>query len=465
MADRYVSRPSTPPSSIIHFIDLLRKKRVPDKYVRWYVIRVEALLRSLEPGEGGSPGEDAVARFLGELGRKRGLKGWQFRQAVEAIQIFCAEVLGLGWADSFDWASWKEGARSLPAGHAADALSSRGQGPGGRPRVGGDGAGGRFGPLIERLSHEIRVRGYSIRTEQTYALWVRRFLAFSRPAGVDGMTAGEVKRFLVHLAVERNVAASTQNLALTALSFFFGQVLGRPLGDLGDFARAKRPKRLPVVLSPREVRLLLDQVEGVYGLMARLLYGTGMRLMECVRLRVQDVDFDYGRIVVRDGKGRKDRVVPLPESLVDALRSQLARARALHEADRREGLGEVWLPDALSVKYPGAGREWRWQFVFPSGRLSVDPRSGVMRRHHVHENGLQKAVKRAADELGLPKRVSTHALRHSFATHLLEGGYDIRTVQELLGHADVSTTMIYTHVLNKPGVGVVSPLDRFSGGL
>ncbi|MFN2166746.1 MAG: integron integrase, partial [Anaerolineae bacterium] len=229
-----------------------------------------------------------------------------------------------------------------------------------------------------------------------------------------------------------------------------------------DCARAKRPRRLPTVLTHAEVTALLERLSGTQRLMASLLYGTGMRLMECVRLRVQDIDFGYGQITVRNAKGGKDRVVPLPERSTEALRHHLARVRELHQGDLKDGLGEVYLPDALARKYPNAAKDWRWQYCFPSGRLSADPRSGALRRHHLHENGLQKAVNRAAREAGITKRVGTHCLRHSFATHLLQAGYDIRTVQELLGHSDVSTTMIYTHVLNRGGRGVQSPLDALA---
>ncbi len=261
------------------------------------------------------------------------------------------------------------------------------------------------------------------------------------------------------LAVRRNVSASTQSLALTSLVFFFSEVVGRPLGDMG-FARAKRPRRLPVVLTKNEVRQLLSQMTGVYALMAGLMYGTGMRLMECVRLRVKDIDFDYGTITVRDGKGSKDRIVPLPKRYEAELKSHLETIKSLHASDVAQGHGEVYLPNALAVKYPNAAREWGWQYVFPASRLSVDPRTGAVRRHHLHETSLQKAIKQAAKKSAIAKQVNSHALRHSFATHLLEAGSDIRTVQELLGHADVSTTMIYTHVMNRPGLPPVeSPAD------
>ncbi len=260
--------------------------------------------------------------------------------------------------------------------------------------------------------------------------------------------------------MQRNVAASTQNQALNAVLFFFKHVLGRELGELGEFVRSKRPKRLPTVLSSSEGSALLGELENVHYLMAALLYGTGMRLMECIRLRVQDIDFDYQQIHVRNGKGKKDRVVPLPCKLTAPLHAHLQTVMAIHQADLEQGFGEVFMPDALGRKYPKAARDWPWQYVFPSGRLSVDPRSNKQRRHHLDESSLQKMVKRAARNSGITKRVSSHTLRHSFATHLLENGYDIRTVQELLGHADVTTTKIYTHVLNRGGKGVKSPLDN-----
>ncbi|MCF6354451.1 MAG: integron integrase [Candidatus Polarisedimenticolaceae bacterium] len=313
--------------------------------------------------------------------------------------------------------------------------------------------------LLEWLAAEIRRRNYSIRTEQAYEAWVCRFIGFCDNRDPSKLGAAQVVSFLEDLAVRGNVAASTQNQALNALVFLYKQVLNRPLSELDNFTRAKRPKRLPVVLERGEVGRLLEQLEGVQYLMAALLYGTGMRLMECVRLRVQDVDFEYNQIMVRDGKGQKDRVVPLPKLLEPLLMEQLERAQVLHLQDLEKGFGEVFLPDALARKWPNAPKEWLWQYVFPSGRLSLDPRSGKTRRHHMHENGLQKAIKFAAQKANITKRVNCHCLRHSFATHLLASGYDIRTVQELLGHADVSTTMIYTHVLNRGGQGVLSPLD------
>ena len=317
--------------------------------------------------------------------------------------------------------------------------------------------------LLERVRDVIRVKHYSWRTERTYCDWIERFIRFHQMRHPSEMGAVEVSEFLTHLARDGNVSASTQNQALSALLFLYKQVLKEDIGWLEDVERAKKPARLPVVLIHDEVHKVFAHLHGTPRLMAGLLYGSGLRLMECVRLRVKDVDFGYARITVRDGKGGKDRVTMLPVNLASALERHLAKVKMQHEEDLAEGLGEVYLPDALERKYRGAARSWVWQFVFPSSRIAPDPRSGVLRRHHVDENVLQVAVKRAVGQSGINKPASCHTLRHSFATHLLENGYDIRTVQELLGHKDVSTTMIYTHVLNTPGIVVTSPLDLEHG--
>lgn len=314
--------------------------------------------------------------------------------------------------------------------------------------------------LLDQVRARIRVKHYSIRTEDQYVQWIRRFIYFHDKRHPLDMGAPEVEAFLTDLAVTGGVAAATQNQALAALLFLYREVLGITLPWLDNVTRAKPSRRLPVVLTPVEVRAVLDRMDGVYGLMARLLYGTGMRLMECVRLRVKDVDFGRNEILIRDGKGAKDRVTMLPAASVQTLQEHLARRRILFEDDRAAGKAEVWLPDALAKKYPNAATEWAWQFVFCSGSYSTDPRSGRVRRHHVDEKLLQRAMKKAVTAARLTKPATPHTLRHSFATHLLESGQDIRTVQELLGHSDVSTTMIYTHVLNKGGRGVTSPLDR-----
>lgn len=313
--------------------------------------------------------------------------------------------------------------------------------------------------LLDQVREKIRLKHYSIRTEQAYVDWIRRFILFHGKRHPAEMGAPEVEAFLTHLAVQGKVAASTQNQARSALLFLYRAVLGQELPWLDDVEQAKRPQRLPVVLTHAEVKTVLNHLRGTHRLLASLLYGTGMRLMEGLRLRVKDIDFDQQEVLVRDGKGAKDRVTPLPATLIQPLQNHLARVKTLHEQDLHAGYGAVYLPDALERKYPNANREWGWQYVFPSRQLSVDPRSGVTRRHHADEKGVQRAMQQAVRDAGLTKPATPHTLRHSFATHLLMAGYDIRTVQELLGHADVSTTMIYTHVLNRGGKGVVSPLD------
>ena len=313
--------------------------------------------------------------------------------------------------------------------------------------------------LLDQLREALRVRHYSLRTEEAYTDWVRRFIYFHGKRHPKGLGAPEVAAFLSHLAVERKVSASTQNQAKAALLFLYRQVLGLDLPWLAEVVQARERRRLPVVLGPGEVRVLLDQMDGTMGLLASLLYGTGMRLLEGLRLRVKDLDFDRLEVIVRSGKGDRDRVTMLPERLVAPLRVQLAKAKALHDLDLAEGLGEVWLPDALAAKFRGAARQWGWQWVFPSGVRSVDPRTGSPRRHHLHPESVQRAVREAGRRAELAKPVTPHVLRHSFATHVLGAGHDIRTVQELLGHKDVETTMIYTHVLNRGGRGVASPLD------
>ena len=398
------------------------------------------------------------------IGRQNHLAGWQFYQYINAIRILYCDLLKTRVCQDVNWDYWLDSAKQLEIDHPTTARQltpeemsyikeHKGDGPLSKVRT-------SHHDLLVRFTTEIRRRGYAYRTEQSYEQWIYRFILFCNNASPETLGASEVKAFLDYLVIRRNVSASTQNQALNALVFLYKQVLERELGELEELVRSKRPRNLPVVLSRGEVNVLLTQMEGKHKLIASLIYGTGMRLLEGLRFRVQNIDFEYQRIHVIQAKGKKDRYVPLPNLLVEELHSQIREVEHLHTEDIAAGYGEVVLPGALARKYPNAGRELKWQFLFPSGRLAVDPYGGAVRRHHLHQSAIQKAIKRAATACHINKRVGYHTLRHSFATHLLEANYDIRTVQELLGHANVSTTMIYTHVLNRPGVGVFSPLDQ-----
>ena len=316
--------------------------------------------------------------------------------------------------------------------------------------------------LLDQLRHRLRFKHYSYETEKAYVKWVREFVIFHHMRHPLEMGKEEISAYLTHLAVKRNVAASTQNQALSAILFLYCEVLQLEVGWLEDLEHAKKPARLPVVFTKDEARTVLLHLEGIKRLMAGLLYGCGMRLKECLRLRIKDIDFGQNHIILRDAKGQKDRVTVLPESLKPDLKKQIARVEVLHQRDAAEGFGRVYLPHALAQKYPAAELELGWQYVFPASKRSRDPRAGIERRHHVDESVLQRAVKEAIRQAGIHKHASCHTFRHSFATHLLENGYDIRTVQELLGHSDVKTTMIYTHVLNRGAGGVKSPIDQFA---
>jgi integron integrase len=314
--------------------------------------------------------------------------------------------------------------------------------------------------LLIQVKQAIRRKHYSIRTEKAYVDWIRRYILYHDKTHPKDMSLPHIESYLTHLAVDKNVAASTQNQALAAISFLYREVLKIELDPLAISAvRAKRPTRLPTVLTQAEAQRVIQLIPEPHRLMAQLLYGSGLRLMECLRLRVKDVDFAQGQILVRGGKGDHDRITMLPESVSKPLQIHLVRVEGIHQRDLKRGFGSVYMPTALNRKYPNDSREWIWQYVFPARRVSTDPRSGEKRRHHASESSLQSAVRKAGKLAGIKKRVTPHTFRHSFATHLLEAGYDIRTVQELLGHKDVKTTMVYTHVLNRSKIPVRSPLD------
>jgi integron integrase len=442
------------------YIEKSKRYGIKQSVVRWHVKHAEQYIKAHKTQLKAHVALD-LDKYLQDKGRNTQLKDWQFCQIVDSLRILFVDVVASPWSASYPWDDLKSQARSLPVSHPTIARQPPGSvSTADETDSTGDSIKAQFPDVFDAVIREIRSRNYSIRTEQSYVAWLSRFILFHKRQHPEELGANDIASYLTYLAVDRMVASSTQRQALNAIIFYYKNILNKSFDDIGDFTLSKKPARLPVVLSPGEIERLLRGIsDPVYCLMASLLYGCGMRLMECVRLRVFDIDFDYQQIMIRNAKGNKDRIAPLPKKLIQTISSQLDFVRKTHTEDIANGLGEVYLPVALGRKYPRAAWEIGWQYVFPSQRVSLDPRSGKARRHHIHENGLQRKVKLAASKAGITKKVNCHALRHSFATHLLESGYDIRTVQELLGHADVSTTMIYTHVLNKPGLSVNSPLD------
>lgn len=452
------------------FVQKTKSYGAKDTALKWYVRHAEAYIKAHAGVRLAEHTADQVRVYLDEKGRNQRLADWQFKQLVRAVKLLFTEMVSVPWSKEFPWDDYIQLADSLPDSHSTlsrdyqsidlDAISSG-------YLLEYNKNNSLFKQIfkshpqhIQNLIKQMRLNQYSIRTEQSYVGWLLRFIRFHASADPAQLGEKEIASFLEYLVIQRGVASSTQKQALNAIVFFYKNVLERELGENIGFVRSKKPRRLPVVLSRDEIQKLFEHIESpTHHLMANMLYGCGMRLMECVRLRVLDIDFPYQQIIVREAKGKKDRVVPIPARLIETLSAHLAKVELLHREDLENGFGSVYLPDALARKYPNAPTEFRWQYVFPSSKISEDPRSRVSRRHHAHESVLQRHIKLAAFKAGISKRVNCHALRHSFATHLLEAGYDIRTVQELLGHADVSTTMIYTHVLNKPGVTVTSPLD------
>jgi len=426
----------------------LDARGIPSERHKWYVKWCQSFIDAFPEVSLRDRQVNHVRVFLRNLSTSASVKGWMLQQADDAMRLLCYDYLHLPWASS-----WPD--LDAPPMPSAPPPKRHGRLNQWRKSL----LEQYSGPWSDALHREIRIRHYSPRTEEAYRFWIARLLHFCRTNDPADIGEADIRRFLSDLAEHKQVSVSTQRQALNAVAFVFGQVLGRELGDFSDFDRARKPKKVPVVLSVGEVRQLLDQLDGPVGIICHLLYGAGLRLMESLRLRVKDVDFQQGLLLVRDGKGRKDRRTMLPERCRTVLQEHLEEVRALHKKDLNDGMGEVWLPPALARKSPGAGTEWCWQYVFPATRLSVDPETAKIRRHHLHETVVQKAVRDACLAAGIAKPATPHTLRHSFATHLLEAGYDIRTVQELLGHSDVKTTMIYTHVLNRPGVAVKSPLD------
>lgn len=431
---------------------------VGKKHVSWYKAWVEKFEKHIQGKKLNTRNAEDVKEFLNSLPGQS--LDWQVQQAEHALLILYQSFLRLPWARTWPITKTSNGKRfTIAQPNVAPVSAST------RPATRSDHRAAmadirrRYAELLKKFHSEICLRHYSIRTEQSYESWICRFLIFHSPKHANKLGPQAIKEFLSFLAEKREVSVSTQHQALNALVFLFSQIMDKEVGDISSFTKAKRSRRLPVVLSKDEVRRLLAEMSGVTKIQASLLYGCGLRLMECIRLRVKDLDFNRQQIIVRFGKGQKDRLTVFPVSYQKILKEQLREVRKVHQQDLANGYGEVFIPPALARKYPSAPKEWLWQYVFPAARLAVDPRSGKVRRHHFSENTLQKAVKRAVAAAGINKKATCHTLRHSFATHLLESGYDIRTVQELMGHADVSTTMIYTHVLNRPGIAVISPLD------
>lgn len=402
--------------------------------------------------------QELIRRWIEALDRNGSLEVWQLRQALKAVEILMGVRGDSAGGSSIDWAELGSLCEELGAEHVTLARTQTATEAVERSLTKADGRlDAEAAGALRKLREVIRRRNMAIRTERTYADWAERYLIYNK--GHLPGSPQQVPTFLNYLALERNVAAATQAQALNALVFLYREVLEMDIGVLDAFKRARASRKLPVVLTRIEKDLLFSVMSGTSGLMARLMYGTGMRLMECVRLRVQNVDVGNNLIHVHVGKGGKNRVVPLPQAYKDELVAHLKGRALQHEQDVAAGFGEVFVSDGLLRRFGGSLKDWSWQYVFASSRISTDPRSGRMMRHHVSENLVQKAIKTASRKVEIPKNVSCHVLRHSFATHLLQAGSDIRTVQELLGHADVSTTMIYTHVINRPGVSVVSPAD------
>ncbi|PCJ46359.1 MAG: integrase [Gammaproteobacteria bacterium] len=444
-----------------NYLFILKKNRISDQSRKWYIKHIEGYTSAHQRHPLNTHIGKDVDKYLNTKGRLKNLKEWQFRQIADAIRLLFVELVQPQWADDYDWYKWRVFSRELEADHPSimrNAISNEIVAPSTNYHI------MRFREKYKdthlAFVKTIRVRQMASRTEKTYEQWIARFFRYSDWQNIEKLCLGDIQKFLEYLTLSRKVSASTQKVALNSLIFLFREVLGRNIDQALTFPKAATKPRIPTILSSVEVKLLLSMLKGRSKLMASLMYGTGMRVMECCRLRFQDIDFDYLQITLRESKGNKQRVVPLAEKLLPSLKEHLAEVGKIHEEDLEAGFGEVHLPNALARKIGAAAKNLQWQYVFPATRLAFDYRSGKTRRHHIHETTLQKAIRRAATSAKFTKRVTSHTLRHSFATHLLESGKDIRLIQELLGHADVSTTMIYTHVIKKGGLAVKSPFDN-----
>ncbi|KZY39803.1 hypothetical protein A3752_17335 [Oleiphilus sp. HI0081] len=439
-----------------NYIAQLSERNIKPALFQWYVRHCEQFIRYYTDVRLKEHTDQSVQDYFSNLLESNKLKAWQKRQVVDAIHCLFLSIHS-PFCKQVDWDYWKMSCKELEADHVSNARNNT-------PVVTGrsknmDLEGSANAPEVEKLIYQVRAKGYSIRTEKTYVHWVNRFLKFCSNSHTQGNSARDVIDYLSFLAVDKGVSSSTQALALNAIVFYFKMVLNLELGDVSQFVKAKKRQKLPVVLSADEVNEILAELQGVQLLLVSLLYGCGLRLMEAIRLRVQDIDFAYQQIIIRNAKGNKERVVPLPAKIQGSLKAHLKDVKAMHETDLKEGYGSVYMPAELVRKYGKNDQLWIWQYVFPSAKLSLDPKSKAVRRHHLHESTLQKSVRYCARKLGIAKRVTCHTFRHSFATHHLERGMDIRMLQELLGHSDVATTMIYTHTANFSKGKTSSPLD------
>ncbi len=443
-----------------NYLAILAEHHIKSSLYTWYVRHCETFIRSNIDIRLKQHTKDSICAYLSGLVNAESMAAWKKKQAIDAIRLLFKSIHAPLYRE-VDWSYWASSCQDLDKDHDTHYRSSH---PVSRTVISSstalDSAQQRsLSAEINRLRISIRRLNYSIRTEKTYTDWVEKFLRFCHQANCTDIDQHAVLRFLEYLAVDRQVAPKTQSVALNAISFYFKQVLEREIGDISQFVRAKPREKLPIILTRDEVSMVLGELNGLHGLVVSLLYGAGLRIMEALRLRVHDIDFGYSQIIIRDAKGNKERTVPLPVKLIAPLKDHLSEVKKLHTEDIDQGFGCVYMPPGLVKKYSSSASLWIWQYVFPSKKLAVDPRSRVVRRHHINESTIQRGVRNLARKLEINKRVTCHSFRHSYATHLLERGMDIRTIQSLLGHADVSTTMIYTHLANFSNGKTSSPLD------